>query len=142
MAHLDSGALQRLSRRLDERESELRAQVGDLVQEEAQALDQSAGREVDDLEELGEHRTRQAVRQVEQERDLQELREIGAARQRLHEGRYGHCVDCGNDIPLERLLVQPAAARCLACQAAVERSVPAVPSVELPGSVADPKRRA
>jgi DnaK suppressor protein len=142
MALEDSGALQRLQNRLDEREQELRTQVGELVQEEAQAQDQSAGREVDDLEELGEHRTRQAVRQVEQERDLQELREIEAARQRLSEGRYGQCVDCGSDIPLARLMVQPAAARCLACQTVVERSVPAVPSVELPGSVADPKRRA
>lgn len=141
MALGDKDALQHLSTRLDEREAELRAQVGELRDEEAQAQDQSAGREVDDLEELGEHRTRQAVRQVERERDLQELREIEAARQRMREGRYGQCVDCGIDIALERLKVQPAAARCLNCQASVERFVPAVPAVELPGSLGDPARR-
>lgn len=141
MALQDKAVLQRLQRRLDERESELRLQVGELQAEEAQAQDQSAGREVDDLEELGEHRTRLAVRQVERERDLQELSEIEAARQRLQEGRYGECVDCGADIAVERLLVRPAAARCVNCQAVLERSVPAVPAVELPGSLADPKRR-
>lgn len=141
MALEDQDVLQRLQRRLDEREAELRRQVGELQDEEAQAQDQSAGREVDDLEELGEHRTRQAVRQVERERDLQELREIEAARQRMRDGRYGQCVDCGIDIAVGRLMVQPAAARCLHCQASVERFVPAVPAVELPGSSADPARR-
>jgi DnaK suppressor protein len=141
MALQDKDALQRLSRRLDEREAELRLQVGELLEEEAQAQDQSAGREVDDLEEIGEHRTRQAVRQVERERDQQELREIEAARQRMHEGVYGQCVDCGADIAVPRLMVRPAAARCVDCQAIVERSVPAVPAVELPGSLADPNRR-
>jgi len=40
----------------------------------------------------------------------------------MAEERYGSCVDCGADIALERLLAQPAASRCLACQSATEHA--------------------
>ncbi|MBS0316177.1 MAG: TraR/DksA family transcriptional regulator [Proteobacteria bacterium] len=52
------------------------------------------------------------------ERD--ELAAIDAALQRLDNGSYGDCVDCGNPIPLPRLMVQPGALRCAACQSAHE----------------------
>ena len=37
---------------------------------------------------------------------------------------YGRCVDCGVDIDPRRLLAQPAAARCIRCQAEAERQLP------------------
>ncbi|HEY1627160.1 MAG TPA: TraR/DksA family transcriptional regulator [Streptosporangiaceae bacterium] len=40
-----------------------------------------------------------------------------AALDRIEAGRYGHCVDCGHDIPDGRLEAQPAACRCVDCQA-------------------------
>lgn len=46
------------------------------------------------------------------------LRDVEAALQRLDEGRYGLCVDCGTAIPVERLEILPQTARCLACQTA------------------------
>jgi DnaK suppressor protein len=46
-------------------------------------------------------------------RDLTELRALDAARQRLTEGSYGVCVDCGRDIGFERLQANPAAVRCV-----------------------------
>lgn len=45
------------------------------------------------------------------------LSEIDEALARLDEGTYGTCVDCGGQIPAERLEALPTAARCLACQA-------------------------
>jgi len=45
-----------------------------------------------------------------------ELRDVLAARSRLHLGTYGECVDCGAPIDPDRLLAQPAAARCAACE--------------------------
>jgi DnaK suppressor protein len=62
------------------------------------------------------------VDEAEYERDLTELQAVQAALQRLGEGRYGLCVDCGEPIGSARLAVQPAAARCAACQATGERS--------------------
>jgi DnaK suppressor protein len=35
-------------------------------------------------------------------------------------GLYGLCMDCGEEIPLERLFAQPAAIRCAACQTNAE----------------------
>ncbi|HEY1391961.1 MAG TPA: TraR/DksA family transcriptional regulator, partial [Methylibium sp.] len=56
--------------------------------------------------------------QEQLERD--ELAEVDAALRRLDDGTYGDCAGCGNSIPLQRLMVQPAALRCAACQAAYE----------------------
>jgi RNA polymerase-binding transcription factor DksA len=54
------------------------------------------------------------------QRDLDELRLVQAALQRLDGTGYGECIDCGADIPTQRLLAQPAAERCLACQSVFE----------------------
>jgi RNA polymerase-binding protein DksA len=60
--------------------------------------------------------------QAELSRDVAELREIEAARKRLADGAYGICVDCGVAIAFERLQAEPAAARCLECQARHEKT--------------------
>lgn len=49
-------------------------------------------------------------------RDINELKAIDAARERIKNGTYGECVDCLTPIPYERLEVQPAAMRCAPCQ--------------------------
>lgn len=41
-----------------------------------------------------------------------ELNQIDAALTRMDEGEYGVCVDCGADIPMERLEALPYATRC------------------------------
>jgi DnaK suppressor protein len=46
-------------------------------------------------------------------RDLSELRAVEAARERLREGTYGVCIDCGRDIGVERLKANPVALRCI-----------------------------
>jgi DnaK suppressor protein len=49
-----------------------------------------------------------------------ELNEVEAALTRVEQGRYGACIDCGAEVAFARLLVAPAAARCIACQSALE----------------------
>ena len=51
-----------------------------------------------------------------EERDRRELGEIEAALQRFDAGTYGDCAMCGEPIVFQRLLAQPAAARCADCQ--------------------------
>ncbi len=41
-------------------------------------------------------------------------------------GTYGQCTDCGEAISAARLQVSPEAARCISCQQAAERSIPAI----------------
>jgi len=62
------------------------------------------------------------VNSAEVTRDLQELRQIDGAMQRLLDGRYGVCQDCGIEIPIERLRAQPTAIRCVRCQGIYEQT--------------------
>ena len=55
-------------------------------------------------------------------RDLTEVRALDAARERIADGSYGVCADCGADIPVERLRAQPVALRCIACQERHEKT--------------------
>lgn len=55
-------------------------------------------------------------------RDADELRRIEAAMLRLKQGRFGECIDCGQEIPLERLEAEPTAARCVKCQELHEKT--------------------
>jgi hypothetical protein len=48
------------------------------------------------------------------------LREIVDAQDRLLDGTYGKCVECGEQIAAGRLLADPAAPLCLNCQGIVE----------------------
>ena len=55
------------------------------------------------------------------DRDARELAAIGAAIDRMARGEYGVCADCGAAIAYPRLEAQPAALRCVECEARHER---------------------
>jgi RNA polymerase-binding transcription factor DksA len=55
---------------------------------------------------------------------IKELREIEAAQERLREGTYGTCAECGEAIPVERLQAYPAARLCIADQERYEATHP------------------
>lgn len=48
------------------------------------------------------------------------LREINDAQDRLLEGRYGMCLECGDRIEPRRLAVNPAASLCISCRELLE----------------------
>jgi DnaK suppressor protein len=60
------------------------------------------------------------VNLAEVSRDIDELRDVEAALQRIVLGTYGECIDCKALVPQERLDAMPAASRCLSCQSAYE----------------------
>lgn len=49
------------------------------------------------------------------DREHRELDAVVAAMQRMEQGAYGQCADCGATVPFERLLVEPWATRCIGC---------------------------
>lgn len=53
---------------------------------------------------------------AELRRAAAELQDIDTALKRVSAGTYGHCIDCGADIPASRLSAYPTAKRCLPCQ--------------------------
>jgi RNA polymerase-binding protein DksA len=56
------------------------------------------------------------------DRDFSELRGLEAARTRIADGSYGVCANCGGEIGFERLRANPAAVRCIDCQAQHEKT--------------------
>jgi DnaK suppressor protein len=60
--------------------------------------------------------TMESLRTSMQDSDVAQYKRIIHALQKLDDGSYGVCIDCGNDISEKRLLSFPDADRCLACQ--------------------------
>lgn len=58
----------------------------------------------------------------EMERDVDELRMIDSALQRIDAGTYGSCVGCAQPIPIARLRAEPTAERCVQCQELFEKT--------------------
>ena len=57
----------------------------------------------------------QAMARATQARRDQQRLKIAAALDRMEEGEFGYCVDCGEDIPPARLELDPTAAKCITC---------------------------
>ncbi|QLQ02198.1 MAG: TraR/DksA family transcriptional regulator [Thiobacillus sp.] len=50
------------------------------------------------------------------DRHIDGMRDIEAALQRIRNGEYGVCVDCGDAVTFPRLMAYPTAKRCIVCQ--------------------------
>ena len=106
---------------LERRKDALLAELGE-VQRDTLAVASSAG----DAESAGSPRDQAnrmaegVVRDAEAARDHDELVAVRAALARMADGSYGECTDCGQPVGAARLLAQPAAARCIACQTKAE----------------------
>ena len=50
------------------------------------------------------------------DRHIDGMRDIEAALQRIRNGEYGSCIDCGDAVTFPRLMAYPTAKRCIVCQ--------------------------
>ena len=101
-----------LTARLEELRGRLRAEVDreaherfrDIAGEVTDAGDASVGDELSDTENtlIGLH--------------VEEVRDIEAALQRIADGTFGRCIDCGLEIEPDRLSAYPTCKRCQICQ--------------------------
>lgn len=57
----------------------------------------------------------QAMANATHQRRQNERLRLNAALQRLKDGEYGACLDCGDEISPERLAFDPTMVRCIAC---------------------------
>ena len=80
----------------------------------------------DDLRAIGEDREPELEERAQEERaarilarlddrSLREIGEIHGALQRMIDGTYGKCLDCGRAIPVLRLRAVPTAVSCVEC---------------------------
>ena len=119
MSHLNPSELEDLARRLQARKREVLHELeaaGGPLQGGVVAGEHEVHSNADDAEAERLDDVRCAEIQV----DRNTLLEVEQAQQRLATGLYGLCIDCSEEIPLERLLAQPTAIRCAACQTKAE----------------------
>jgi DnaK suppressor protein len=110
----------RLRTLLQDRETELRTL---LDADQTRALHSATGdTEVTDFKDAAAQESIAFVEATKVAHAHAELSRVLAARQRLDEGNYGFCVDCGEPIDERRLLALPETSRCKTCQALHERS--------------------
>jgi|SRR6185436_13415799 len=102
--------------------AELRADVH-AAQLARQAASSAATAEVGDRKDDAAGRASAAIDAAQEQRDRDELEDAVAALHRLDAGSYGDCASCGEPISLQRLLVQPSASRCAACQTLHEHGI-------------------
>ena len=101
------------------------ALVAELQRDAGRARDESFGELAGTSPDIGDESVATLLADLDQSelsRDLEELRGLEAARQRLAEGGYGLCVDCGTDIEFKRLKAAPGALRCIGCQTRHEKT--------------------
>ncbi|MEW6984349.1 TraR/DksA family transcriptional regulator [Colwelliaceae bacterium 6471] len=76
--------------------------------------DFASGRNADWSEQAGERENEEVLNALESEAKI-EIQQLSNAIARIDNGSYGICADCGEPIARERLLVQPAAIKCIQC---------------------------
>lgn len=119
---LTSQQVKELRHRILERRRQLAAEIrGDAERSRGETYRELAGETHDTAEESVADLLAD-LDQAEMTRDLAELRDLEAARLRLADGSYGTCVDCKGEIGYERLRANPAALRCIRCQALHEKT--------------------
>lgn len=120
-----------------------RTQLGQALRDRAQALrsrlkaQYNGASRVDHAREMllqdgDDAPQRDADREVDlaiSDMEVVELGHIEQALARLEEGRYGECADCGEEVPFERLALEPHSLRCVECESRRERFQPRAPSL-------------
>lgn len=109
---------------LDERRQELESRRAELINRSHLARNEMRDREkvpgdaVD--ESTDEQGTSNSLQQRDRERNL--LAQINAALQRIGDGSYGYCLECGEPIAKPRLRARPMATLCIDDREALEKS--------------------
>ena len=118
MATLTREQIGHLSKLMDERYERERKEILAVTQRAREQLDEGMSADWVDAA-LAESTLAADDAMISQ--DIQDVRDINTARERLSAGTYGICADCGEAIAYERLLAYPTAKRCIHCQRLYEQ---------------------
>lgn len=116
MASLTEPDVQRFQQLLAKRREELRWLVHDaLIESKRNDYIELAGA----VHDAGEEAVANLLSEMDLSqlgREVEELGDVEAALERIRDGTFGKCADCGDAIDRERLAAYPTAKRCIACQ--------------------------
>jgi RNA polymerase-binding transcription factor DksA len=128
---LSSNELQDFKDRLEKRFYELREIIRlELINTEQQSYIELAGK-IHDIEEQSVADLLVDLNLADIDRHVDEIRDIDAALMRIAQRSYGICSDCGQDVDKKRLLAEPTASRCHACQQRHEQNYIQAPHASL-----------
>lgn len=120
MKNLNDSQLHHLQDILNQREKELRIDIRREVDQQDSYSDVAS--EVPDPGDSSFADLSVDLNNAAVQRDIVELRAIEAARKHMEAGTYGECLECGLEIPYDRLQAQPTAERCAPCQSQFEKT--------------------
>jgi DnaK suppressor protein len=120
MSTLNTTQRRALHASLQQREQQLLLEISHAQDEQTQQAQDTEDLPREPDADQSTDRSDREVRHAEKLRDQHELAAVRAALQRMEDGSYGECTDCGKAIALERLKASPAAMRCIACQTKAE----------------------
>ena len=122
MANLTDKQLEKLKQQMLDRQ---RLLVGEVKDQRTQAAEEGNEEALGGVGDAGDESVARMATDLhlqEASRDLEELRDIEGALQRIADDSYGDCEQCGIEIGYPRLEVQPTAVRCIECQAVWEKT--------------------
>src|SRR5205807_496594 len=110
--NMDKKKLETFKKRLEERQQSLRKTVS-RTEEDGRIADQDSAQDIADR--AASSYTKEFLFSVSNN-DRQLLQMVESALQRIREGSFGECVNCGNEINAKRLEAVPWTRYCIACQ--------------------------
>src|SRR5260221_1514759 len=113
---MDKKKLERFKKRLEERQQSLRKTVS-RTEEDGRIADQDIAQDIADRA-ASSYTKEFLFSQSNNERQL--LQMVENALQRIREGEFGECVNCGNEINGKRLEAVPWTRYCISCQEKLE----------------------
>ena len=111
-----------LAQRLEEREQILRGEVRDELADSEREFGALSDALPGDSGDQSVASTEADLSLRMTDRHTEELEAVSRARERIRDGSYGYCIDCGTEIGYERLCAYPTAERCILDQQRVEKT--------------------
>ena len=99
----------------------LRDQVIDEIAEKRKMESVDLKNEIGDFYDSADEERDRQLHHILTDREREKLFEIDEALQRIEDGTYGICEECGKKILESRLRVMPFARLCVACKSAIEK---------------------
>jgi len=117
--NMDKKKLESFKKRLEERQVALRRMVS-RTEEDGRIADQDPAQDIADRA-ASSYTKEFLFSQSSNERQL--LHMVETALQRIREGQFGECVNCGEEINAKRLEAVPWTRYCIGCQEKVEQGL-------------------
>jgi len=113
--------LEQVKKRLLERKKELLNEIADILEKEAKEEYQELIEAIREEGDIASAELQESTILALAEMRAKEVEQIDAAIERIENGQYGVCIDCGDWITPARLEALPYALRCKECQEKMEK---------------------